>query len=95
MRVNRFLSPDAAQRAASSRRGALQSRGRNERRCVVRSRFCEAALKKRCIAPGTRGYLCNLTPSITTVAAELDSGWLESRISRRTVPLIQRSRFSL
>jgi hypothetical protein len=28
--------------------------GRNRRRRLVRSRFCEAALKKRCIAPGTR-----------------------------------------
>ena len=28
------------------RSGALQSRGRNERRCLVRSRFCEAALRK-------------------------------------------------
>ena len=44
---------------------------------------------------GKNNYLCSLTPSITTVAAELDSGTLESRISRRTVPLIQMSRFSL
>src|SRR3954468_3272730 len=31
---------------SSSRSGALQSRGRNERQCLVRSRFCEAALRE-------------------------------------------------
>jgi hypothetical protein len=38
---------------------------------------------------------CNLTPNITTVEAELDSGMLESRISRRRLPLTQRLRVSL
>ena len=58
------------------------------------SRFCEQryALHR---ARDTRPYLCSLTPSITTVAAELEPGTLEFKISRRTVPLIQRSRFIL
>ena len=38
---------------------------------------------------------CSLTPSITTVEAELAPAMLESRISRRRVPLIQRLRVSL
>jgi hypothetical protein len=39
---------------------APQSRDLNERRCLVRSRFSEAALKKRCIAPGTRDWRSSL-----------------------------------
>ena len=38
---------------------------------------------------------CNRTPSITTVDAELASGTLESRMSWRSVPLIQRLRVIL
>ena len=40
---------------------------------MVRSRFCEAALKKRCIAPGKRNYVAlgNIIPdSITRIAAD-------------------------
>jgi hypothetical protein len=37
------------------RSGALQSRGRSERRCLVRSRFCEAALRKSYALHRARG----------------------------------------
>ena len=47
-----FRAPDAAQRR-SSRRGALQSRGRNARRRSQRSRLC-GATQERCAASGTR-----------------------------------------
>src|ERR1700754_4913063 len=47
-------APDAAQRAALAERCAAEP-GPYQGRCSVRSRFCEAALKKRCIAPGTQG----------------------------------------
>jgi hypothetical protein len=42
-----------------SRRGALQSRGRNGTRCLVWSRFCEQR-EERCIAPGTRRSHCRV-----------------------------------
>jgi hypothetical protein len=38
---------------------------------------------------------CTLTPSITTVEAELEPTKLELRTSRRSVPLIHRLRVSL
>ncbi len=76
------------------RSGALQSRGRNDG--SVRNGPGSAERPKNAAPrPGHGTYRCSLTPSITTVAAELEPGTLESRISRRTVPLIQTSRFSL
>src|ERR1700754_4903304 len=47
-------SPDAVQRVALAERCAAEP-GPYQGRRSVRSRFCEAALKKRCIAPGTQG----------------------------------------
>src|SRR3954451_16126239 len=64
--ADRLRAPDAAQRSC----GALQSRGRNETRRLVRSRFCEAALKKRCIAPGTQASKTRMSaPILTAIGA--------------------------
>ena len=45
-RERRFSCPGRSAARRSSRRGALQSRGRTEHRRLVRSRFCEAPLRK-------------------------------------------------
>jgi hypothetical protein len=50
---------------------APQSRDRSDRRCLVRSRFCEAAQKKRCIAPGTWKPLTELQWLATGFVARL------------------------
>jgi hypothetical protein len=42
-----------------------------------------------------KNQFCSLTPSITTVEAELASGTLELRMSRRSVPLSQKLRVIL
>jgi hypothetical protein len=44
--IYRTMCPGRGAARSTWRSSALQSRGRNERRCLVRSRFCEAAFRK-------------------------------------------------
>src|ERR1700712_94294 len=58
------LCPGRSAAGRSSRPGALLSRGRNELWCLVRSRFCEAALRKSYAPHRARDTGASLHPQL-------------------------------